>query len=256
MNRVPPDLPAKSHERTAKPVSKVSFPIRVAVFDTSQTYAAELEAFLLGEGYAARLFKDSRALMHALSEASLDVIILEMQLGGENALDVLRRVRSVSTIPCIALSRLSSEVDRVVSLEIGADHYLSKDLSFRELFAHIRALLRRSAVVSASFPRTGAWQILAEQRELLKPDGLPCGLTSAEFDVLQTLVAGAGQSISRDAISTNVFGRPFRVGDRTIDMLVTRLRRKMEPDPDYPRMIKTVRGVGYSFAGFLIESWE
>jgi DNA-binding response OmpR family regulator len=224
--------------------------IRIAILDPGAVFAAEMEAFLAAEGFSPRCFANTATLLRDLAEARLDLILLDLKLEAESGLDAIRRIRAVSAIPCMVLAAGTSELDRVVSLELGADHYLSKDLSFREVLAHIRALLRRAPPATTLRTGIGGWRVLPAQRDVLRPDGLPCGLTSAEFDILFQLVTAAGQTVSRDDICRQVFGRPYRVGDRTVDMLITRLRRKMEPNPDQPQMIKTVRPIGYCFGGF------
>jgi len=228
--------------------------IQVAILDAQESYAAELADFLRDQGFGPAILADSTALLQRTIDGPLDLIIMDLKFGAENGLDLLRRIRSVSNIPCVVLSAALCELDRVLALEMGADHFLSKSLTHREVLAHLRALLRRSIFVASSLARPGGWRIMPEQREVLRPDGVPCGLTSAEFDILQFLAAATGKAVSRDDISKQVFSRPYRVGDRTVDMLITRLRRKIERDADSPRMIKTVRAVGYSFAGFLADT--
>ena len=225
--------------------------IQVVILDPQAHYASALASLLQEEGFSPAILADSAALLQRTIDGPLDLIIMDLKLGSENGLDLLRRIRSVSNIPCVVLSATPSELDRVLALEMGADHFLSKSLTHREVLAHLRALLRRSIFVASSLARPGGWRILPEQREVLRPDGVPCGLTSAEFDILQLLAAKTGKAVSRDDISQQVFGRSYRLGDRTVDMLITRLRRKIERDAYNPRMIKSVRSVGYSFSGFL-----
>ncbi len=252
-------LRVRSHrdKSAAAPLPTLTDPpgeIQVAILDAQANYAAELAGFLRDEGFGPAILPDSAALLRRTIDGPLDLIIMDLKIGAENGLDLLRRIRGVSNIPCVILSATLSELDRVLALEMGADHFLSKSLTKREVLAHLRALLRRSSFVASSLARPGGWRMLPEQREVLRPDGVPCGLTSAEFDILQFLAAATGKAVSRDEISNHVFGRPYRVGDRTVDMLITRLRRKLEQDAENPRMIKTVRAVGYSFAGFLADS--
>ena len=192
--------------------------IQVVILDPQAHYASALASLLQEEGFSPAILADSAALLQRTIDGPLDLIIMDLKLGSENGLDLLRRIRSVSNIPCVVLSATPSELDRVLALEMGADHFLSKSLT---------------------------------HREVLGPDGVPCGLTSAEFDILQLLAAKTGKAVSRDDISQQVFGRSHRLGDRTVDMLITRLRRKIERDAYNPRMIKSVRSVGYSFSGFL-----
>lgn len=233
-----------------------SGPVGVAILDLNAAFVSDFLPVLEGEGFLPEVFAGADGLLRALSEKAFSIVIMDLNLGKENGNDVLGRLRRVSNILCVVISDASSELDRVLALELGADLYLSKDLTGRELLAHIRALLRRNRVMAASVASPGGWQMLPEQRDLLRPGGVPCRLTSAEYKILQFMAGAIGQPVSRDSICQSIFGRPYRFGDRTVDVLITRLRRKIETHPEKPKMIKTIHAVGYCFVGFLPSGEE
>jgi two-component system phosphate regulon response regulator OmpR len=183
-------------------------------------------------------------------------------LGGENGFDVLRRIRKTSQIPCIMITAQDEVTDKVVGLELGADDYLIKPVNLRELLARIRALMRRTrpagdsgggGATPAQAPDNGVssnWRFDPMRRSLSAPDGTLVPLTTAECDLLIELVAKEGMPQSRDNLCRRVFNREWSPYDRSLDGIIVKLRRKLEPDPDRPLVIKTVRGRGYVFTGF------
>lgn len=151
------------------------------------------------------------------------------------------------------LTGLDDPVDRILGLELGADDYIQKTAMPREILARIRAVLRRvrpAAAAAAAAPQANDWELRAPEHELYRPDGVPCRLTFAEFALLNALVSARGEPISRDVLTEQVFDRPYRPGDRAIDSLIVRVRRKLEPDPEQPVVIKSARQQGYLFTAF------
>jgi DNA-binding response OmpR family regulator len=185
-------------------------------------------------------------------------VTLDLNLGGEDGLELARQIRAKNDVPIIMISGKGDTIDRVVGLELGADDYISKPFHLREVLARVRAVLRRyetGAASSGAAAETAAsgrfrfehWTLDTARRDLFSRDGAPQGLTTAEFNLLEILVSRPGRVLSRDNIMDLLKGADWSPVDRTIDNLVARLRRKVEPDPDAPRLIKTVRGVGYVF---------
>ncbi len=185
--------------------------------------------------------------------------MLDLWLGSENGFDVLRRLRQIGGTPCIMVTAQDEVTDMIVGLELGADDYMVKPVNMRELLARIRALIRRSGPGNDSggqpLPQpsndTGAnWKFDPMRRNLSAPDGTPVPLTTAECDLLIELVSKEGQPQTRDELCRRVFNREWSPYDRGLDGIIVKLRRKLEPNPDNPLVIKTVRGRGYVFTGF------
>jgi DNA-binding response OmpR family regulator len=181
----------------------------------------------------------------------VDLMTLDLMLGGENGLTLARDIRAEQDVPIVMISGKSDTIDRVVGLELGADDYIAKPFHPREVVARIRAVLRRKAApqppaVPASEKLAFAGFLLdVAARELSSHEKGRLSLTTAEFNLLELLARRPHRVLSRDAIMDLLKGHDWSPLDRSIDALVSRLRRKVENDPDSPRLIKTVRGVGY-----------
>lgn len=169
------------------------------------------------------------------------------------AIDLLQALRRRADLPCIiVLPRGHLEIDRIMALEAGADDWIGQGAGAREVTAHIRAVLRRPTG-SGRAPLAAAshgWQLCPRRRDLFDDGGLPRGLTPSEFELLRLLVLADGATLGRDALCRSVFGRNHQPEDRAVDNLVVRLRRKVEPDPRNPQLIRSARPLGYFFAGF------
>ncbi|MGC1304759.1 MAG: response regulator [Caulobacteraceae bacterium] len=193
-------------------------------------------------------------LLQLLASKEPDLIILDLNLGDEDGLDLLREVRAKSIVPVILITgNRSEEIDRVVGLELGADDYVTKPFSLRELLARVRAVLRRRSMDSLSPMRRTeqkyafeGWLFDQRARRLHSPTGETVALTKGEFALLSAFVTAPRRPLSREHLlqATRVHEDVF---DRSIDVQILRLRRKLEPDPREPRMIRTERGVGYIF---------
>jgi two-component system, OmpR family, response regulator len=184
-----------------------------------------------------------------------DLIILDLRLGQENGLDLLREIRSSSNVPVIITTgHRRDEIDRVVGLELGADDYVTKPFGLRELLARIRAVLRRREAGAVALARDsergrcrfGGWELERRTRRLTDPNGIPVALTKGEYALLIAFLEAPQQSLTREQLlqATRMHEDVF---DRSIDVQVLRLRRKLETDPGAPRVIQTERGVGYVF---------
>ena len=185
-----------------------------------------------------------------------DLIVLDLNLPGEDGLSICRRLRAMSHVPILMLTAKSEEIDRIVGLELGADDYLPKPFNPRELLARIRAILRRKEILvlngldgTAASLLFAGWQLDLSLRRLRNPEGASITLTGAEFELLQAFCEHPNRILSRDQLLDMTQGRdaagPF---DRSIDVLVSRLRQKLEKTPRDPELIKTVRAGGYVFS--------
>lgn len=191
-----------------------------------------------------------------LSDGAVSIVILDLKLGQEDGLDLLREIRARSDIPVIIVTgHRRDEIDRVVGLELGADDYVTKPFNLRELLARVHAVLRRVGTARAAPPRDpergrfafSGWQLDRRLRRLSDPDGAPVVLTKGEYALLVAFLEAPQRPLSREHLlqATRVHEDVF---DRSIDVQILRLRRKLERDPSAPRMIQTERGVGYVFA--------
>src|ERR1700761_8224685 len=197
---------------------------------------------------------DGREMSRAMTDHRVDLVILDVMLPGEDGLSLCRKIRSESQVPIIMLTARGEDVDRILGLEMGADDYLGKPFNPRELLARINAVLRRQAVAQTASATNGAtaltflgWRIDLRLRELRNPEGARVAMTSAEFDLLRTFCERPGRVLSRDSLLDLTQGRSAGSFERSIDVLVSRIRRKIEPDPQDATMIKTVRSGGYMF---------
>lgn len=224
------------------------------VVDDDREIRELLSKLLAQRGFKVTAVRDEQEMRRALESGRIDLVILDIMLTGKDGLSICRELRASQSIPIIMLTARGEAVDRVVGLEMGADDYLAKPFDLRELEARIRAVLRRSAndVADAKSPRGkvlsfAGWKLNMEQRQLLSPDDIVVEVTSGEFDVLVVFVERPQRVLTREQLIDLARGRDATPYDRSIDVQVSRLRRKMEPDPKLPTLIKTVRGGGYLF---------
>jgi two-component system OmpR family response regulator len=204
---------------------------------------------------------DGRAMRTLMEGARFDLVVLDLMLPGEDGLSLCRRLRVETTVPVIMLTALGEETDRIIGLEMGADDYLAKPFNPRELLARIRAVLRRTG--SAARPIDGAhgqmlvfdgWKLDLAKRELRAPDGALVALTAGEFDLLAAFAERPKRVLDRDQLLDLTKGRAAAAFDRSIDVQLSRLRRKIEADPQDPSLIKTVRGGGYIFTSGVVRA--
>ena len=196
-----------------------------------------------------------RELDDAMARDTVDLVVLDVRLGGEDGMQIARRLRERSAIPILMLTGRVEEADRVMGLELGADDYLTKPFSTRELLARIRALLRRAqaqASVADAMARVRAyrfagWELNVGLRRLKNPGGAAVELTNGEFSLLAAFLASPQRTLSRDQLLDLSRLHNAEVYDRSIDVQILRLRRKIEADPSQPRFIVTQRGAGYVF---------
>lgn len=225
---------------------------RVLVVDDDPALRELLSDYLTANGMVVDAVGDGIAMRRALEGGMPAAIVLDLMLPGENGLSLARELRTHSDVPILMLSARGEEIDRVIGLEVGADDYLAKPFGPRELLARLRALLRRSrAVAGASdtqslLPHFGPFQLDLAAHRLLR-DGIEVRLTGAEFDLLRVFVERPNRVLSRDTLVSQLKGYDRDPFDRSIDIRVTRLRRKIEDDPTAPVFVRTIRGEGYLF---------
>ena len=249
-----PPLPASSAANSAAGAESndVSVASTLLVVD-DDIELRELTAEYLGQqGYRVVTAEDAKAMDAVLLEHSIDLVILDLMLPGEDGLSIAKRLKAATALPIIMVSAQGEDIDRIVGLEIGADDYLAKPFNPRELLARVRAVLRRgSGSVENNKDKATLFEFGDCKLDLKSHQFTRAGelvpLTSGEFDLLSILVAHPNQVLNRDRILDLLTGAERSPFDRSIDVRVTRLRGKLEPDPAQPAFIKTVWGKGYMF---------
>jgi len=226
----------------------------ILVVEDDREISTLIARYLRANDYRVMVTSSGREIDDLMQASRIDLVVLDLMLPGENGLSICKRLRTTTHVPIIMLTARSDEVDRILGLEMGADDYLSKPFNPRELLARIRAVLRRSAINVHKPSANGArvltflgWRIDRALRELNSPDSTRVALTDAEFALLQAFCERPGRILSRDQLLDLTQGRSAGVFERSIDILVSRLRRKIEADPHQPSIIKTVRSGGYLF---------
>ncbi|MBX6320807.1 MAG: response regulator [Rhodospirillaceae bacterium] len=224
------------------------------VVDDDREIRELLSRFLAKHGYRVSTARDAREARGIVADTRIDLVILDIMLPGEDGLALCRELRVERDPGIIMLTAMGEDTDRIVGLEMGADDYLAKPFNPRELVARIKAVLRRSAAGLAR-PRDGesvvlefhGWRLDVAQRRLDGPDGVPVPLSAGEFDLLVAFAEHPQRVLSRDQLLDLTRGRSAGPFDRSVDVQVSRLRRKIETDPKRPALINTVRGGGYVF---------
>jgi two-component system OmpR family response regulator len=226
----------------------------ILVVDDQQEIRDLVKEYLTGEGFRVSTAHDGAGMNRVLSQSPADLVILDLMLPGEDGLTLARSLRSQSGIGIIILTGRGETVDRIIGLEMGADDYLPKPFHLRELLARVKSVLRRVQSRTGQGPqparshaRFAGWHLDLSSRELVSPAGQEVRLTTGEYDLLAAFVNNANQVLSRDRLLDLARSREAGPFDRTIDVQVGRLRRKLEDDPQNPSLIKTVRGSGYIF---------
>jgi two-component system, OmpR family, response regulator len=225
---------------------------KVLIVDDDREIRDLLARFLRKHGLRVETVADGRAMARALESGRFDLVVLDLMLPGEDGLSLCRHLRATSSLPVIMLTAVAEDTDRIIGLEIGADDYVTKPFNPRELLARIKAVLRRTAgdgrETSEGTLTFAGWRLATAQRELRDPDGVLVPLTSGEFDLLLAFVERPERVLSRDQLLDLTKGRDALPFDRSVDVQLSRLRRKIETDPQNPKLIKTVRGGGYMLA--------
>jgi two-component system response regulator RegX3 len=222
---------------------------RILVVEDEDSFSDPLSYLLRREGYDVAVADDGTTALEEFDRNGADLVLLDLMLPGLSGTEVCRQLRTRSNVPVIMLTAKDSEIDKVVGLELGADDYVTKPYSSRELVARVRAVLRRGAEPEALLPSTveaGPVRMDVE-RHVVTVNSRTVAMPLKEFELLEILLRNAGRVLTRMQLIDRVWGSDY-VGDtKTLDVHVKRLRSKIEPDPAQPRHLVTVRGLGYKF---------
>jgi two-component system OmpR family response regulator len=230
-------------------------PAHVLVVDDDAAVCALVTEYLSQNDFRVTAVSTGKEMMEVLANEAIDLVVLDLKLRGEDGLHLARRLRETSKIPIIMVTGRLEEADRVMGLELGADDYVTKPFSPRELLARIRAVMRRYQVVEP-LPgrdeglrayRFARWELNVRLHRLTSPDGAHIPLTNGEFSLLAAFLSAPQRVLSRDQLLDLSRLHSTEVYDRSIDVQILRLRRKIEVDPTTPQLIRTERGVGYVF---------
>jgi two-component system, OmpR family, response regulator len=232
----------------------------IAVLDDEPDITTLLSGYLQSQGYRVTAVHNGPALMSLMAADPPALVLLDLGLPGEDGFSIARQLREHHRCGLVIVTGRGDAIDKVVGLEVGADDYVTKPFDLRELLARIKAVLRRITpaeppAATAAAPagpardqlRFMGWTLDVAARRLTSPDGQDVALTTGEFDLLLAFARHAGRVLSRDFLLENTRGREAGPFDRTIDVQVGRLRKKLEPDAENPQIIKSVRGAGYIF---------
>ncbi len=226
---------------------------RILLVEDESSLAETMRYALEREGFAVDVARDGRIALDRFHEAQPDLVILDLMLPAVSGLDVCRRIRESSTVPIIMVTAKDSEADKVSGLELGADDYVTKPFSVRELVSRVRAHLRRSQMsattkANGSLLTGGPVKMDVDRHEVLI-DGSSVAFPPKEFELLETFLRSPGRLLTRELLIQRIWGDDY-VGDtKTLDVHVKRVRQKIERDPHDPRWLLTVRGLGYKFVG-------
>ena len=222
---------------------------RILIVEDEASLSEPLSYLLTREGYETTVAEDGVAALAEFDRAGADLVLLDLMLPGLAGTEVCRQIRSTSAVPIIMLTAKDSEVDIVVGLELGADDYVTKPYSTRELLARIRAVLRRQIEQDApddSILEAGSVRMDVDRHQV-SVDGAEIAMPLKEFELLELLLRNAGRVLTRGQLIDRVWGADYFGDTKTLDVHVKRIRSKIEPDPSNPRMLVTVRGLGYRF---------
>ncbi len=226
----------------------------ILVVDDHREIRDAIARFMGEHGFRVTTAPDGHHMRKALDKSRIDLIVLDLMLPGEDGLTLCRELRAISNIPVVMLTAMGEETDRIVGLEMGADDYIAKPFSPRELLARVRAVLRRAQslpehgrLADGPVVRFAGWTFNIARRELETADSTVVSLSTGEFNLLHVFVRHPGRVLTRDQLLDLTQGREAAPFDRSIDTQVSRLRRKIEEDPKDPKLIKTVWGGGYVF---------
>jgi two-component system OmpR family response regulator len=230
-------------------------PAQILIVDDDRDISTLLAEYLEKNGYRAMIAGDGKAMAKALDETRIDLIVLDLNLPGEDGLTLCRNLRTRSNVPVIMLTARGEPLDRILGLEMGADDYLPKPFEPRELFARIRSVLRRTQALPPNMQLSdpqhmhfAGWTMDFTARHLINPDGVVVALSGAEFRLLKIFLDHANRVLSRDQLLNLTQGRDADPFDRSIDLQISRLRQKLGDDARSPQIIKTVRNEGYVLA--------
>jgi len=229
---------------------------RILICDDEEHLREMVGEYLIERGYEIVEARDATTMHRAMACAPADLIILDINMPGQDGLTALRELRNTSNVPVIMLTAAAEVIDRVVGLEMGADDYLGKPVDLRELEARIKAALRRRAKTpekpKGKVPATGTvpfgpCSLDIDAAKLFDGDGNEIAITAMEFDLLRVFESNRGRVLNRNQLLEQAHDKGWEPFDRSIDLRISRIRKKVEPNPTKPELIRTVRGLGYIF---------
>ena len=239
-------------------------PEHILVVDDDREIRQLLTEYLTGNGYRVSVAGNGPEMRKVLADTRVDLVVLDLMLPGEDGLSLCRdlRARDAAHVPVLMLTARREEADRIVGLEMGADDYLAKPFAARELLARIRAVLRRTRMLPPNlraaepdpFIAFDGWRLDTRGRHLEDPDGTMVALTGGEYRMLRVLLDHPQRVLTRDQLLNLTQGRDADPFDRSIDLLISRLRQRLRDDAREPRFIKTVRSEGYVFCGSVVAA--
>jgi two-component system, OmpR family, response regulator RegX3 len=225
---------------------------KILVVEDEESLADTLRYNLEREGYLVAVAEDGRRALERFAAERPSLVILDLMLPEVSGLDVCRRIRQVSNVPIVMVTAKDSEADKVTGLELGADDYVTKPFSVRELVSRVRAHLRRAGMQSREIRDdvllVGPVQMDVSRHEV-QVGGTPIDFTPKEFELLETFLRRSGRLLTRDFLISEVWGSDYFGDTKTLDVHVKRIRKKVERDPHLPQHLLTVRGLGYKFVG-------
>ncbi|MEI2730263.1 MAG: response regulator transcription factor [Candidatus Nanopelagicales bacterium] len=224
---------------------------RVLIVEDEVSFSDALSFMLRKEGFEVAVAADGKSGLELFNGQGADLVLLDVMLPGISGTEVCRQLRQVSKVPIIMLTAKDGEIDKVVGLELGADDYVTKPFSSRELVARVRAVLRRQSAIEDVDPGSSELKsgpvVMDVDRHIVTVEGKEVKLPLKEFELLELLLRNAGRVLTRTQLIDRIWGSNY-VGDtKTLDVHVKRIRSKIEPDPANPRYLETVRGLGYKF---------
>ena len=229
----------------------------IVVVDDDDDIRSSLAKYLRKHGFRVSVAANGEELNQVLSTANADLLVLDIMLPGDDGLTICRRVLETRQLPIIFLTALAEDIDRILGLELGADDYVTKPFNPRELLARIKSVMRRSQMlpnkprIAKGVVKFDRWQFDISRKEIMGSDNVAIRLSSGEHLVLVSLIEHAGSTLTRDQLLNLTKGREAQLFDRSIDNVISRLRRKLEIDPKKPLIIQTQWGNGYAFVADL-----
>jgi two-component system OmpR family response regulator len=232
-------------------------PAHIVVVDDDDDIRSSLAKYLRKHGFRVSVAANGDELDQVLATANADLLVLDIMLPGDDGLTICRRVLETRQLPIIFLTALAEDIDRILGLELGADDYVTKPFNPRELLARIKSVMRRSQMlpnkprIAKGVVKFDRWQFDISRKEIMGTDNVAIRLSSGEHLVLVSLIEHAGSTLTRDQLLNLTKGREAQLFDRSIDNVISRLRRKLEVDPKKPLIIQTQWGNGYAFVADL-----
>jgi two-component system OmpR family response regulator len=229
----------------------------IVVVDDDDDIRSSLAKYLRKHGFRVSVAANGEELNQVLSTANADLLVLDIMLPGDDGLTICRRVLETRQLPIIFLTALAEDIDRILGLELGADDYVTKPFNPRELLARIKSVMRRSQMlpnkprIAKGVVKFDRWRFDISRKEVMRSDNVAIRLSSGEHLVLVSLIEHAGSTLTRDQLLNLTKGREAQLFDRSIDNVISRLRRKLEIDPKKPLIIQTQWGNGYAFVADL-----